>query len=38
MIKQTYADGLKIKYYPIDLNEVINYFQNLIIMKGGLKE
>jgi len=40
MIKQTYNNGLKIKFYPIERKELINYFQNLNIlkyMKGGLK-
>jgi hypothetical protein len=41
MIKATYDNGLKIKFYPIDYKELDNYFKNLKLfkeMKGGIKE
>ena len=41
MIKKTYYNGLKFKFYPIPRNDLINFWQNVFIfdkLKGGLKE
>lgn len=34
MIKTTYNNGYKIKFYPIAKQEIINYFMNLQLNKG----
>jgi len=33
MIKITYKDGYKIKFYPMPQNEIINYFINIELIK-----
>lgn len=44
MIKRTLTDvdgkilNARVKFYPIEEEEVLNYFQNLRILKGGLKK
>ena len=37
MIKRTYNNGWKFKFYPICEKEFYNFFLNLYLLKGGLK-
>ena len=40
MIKRTYYNGFKFKYYPIEERTLINYYQNLKLLtdERGNKE
>ena len=40
MIRRTchIKNGWTFKFYPVEEKEILNYFLNLNMMKGGLKE